>query len=157
MWTTGKAPPNLPPGVPPLLPNPYIMAPGLLHAYPVSPNPYHCHSCFHIMEFLTQFLTPHPQPQVYGYDDLQMLQTRIPLVSLVLLAGVTALCLMLMACSNKMIHRPSFQDYYSIPFATPQTALTGRDGSLTSNPYSGKTFYHPNHHTFLALSPSNRL
>uniref|UniRef100_A0A3Q2PDS0 Ubiquitin associated protein 2-like n=1 Tax=Fundulus heteroclitus TaxID=8078 RepID=A0A3Q2PDS0_FUNHE len=76
----GKAPPNLPPGVPPLLPNPYIMAPGLLHAYP---------------------------PQVYGYDDLQMLQTRIPL------------------------------DYYSIPFATPTTALTGREGSLTSNPYSG--------------------
>ncbi|XP_068431238.1 ubiquitin-associated protein 2-like isoform X3 [Clinocottus analis] len=77
---SGKAPPNLPPGVPPLLPNPYIMAPGLLHAYP---------------------------PQVYGYDDLQMLQTRIPL------------------------------DYYSIPFATPTTALTGRDGSLTNNPYSG--------------------
>ncbi|KAG9345379.1 hypothetical protein JZ751_009926, partial [Albula glossodonta] len=50
---SGKAPPNLPPGVPPLLPNPYIMAPGLLHAYPM-----------------------------YGYDDLQMLQTRIPLVSL---------------------------------------------------------------------------
>ncbi|XP_072531666.1 ubiquitin-associated protein 2-like isoform X2 [Salminus brasiliensis] len=74
---SGKAPPNLPPGVPPLLPNPYIMAPGLLHAYPV-----------------------------YGYDDLQMLQTRIPL------------------------------DYYSIPFATPTTALTGREGSLTSNPYS---------------------
>ncbi|KAM6903189.1 ubiquitin-associated protein 2-like isoform 3-T4 [Lycodopsis pacificus] len=78
--SSGKAPPNLPPGVPPLLPNPYIMAPGLLHAYP---------------------------PQVYGYDDLQMLQTRIPL------------------------------DYYSIPFAAPTAALTGRDGSLTSNPYSG--------------------
>ncbi|KAM6959127.1 ubiquitin-associated protein 2-like isoform 3-T4 [Aplochiton taeniatus] len=78
--SSGKAPPNLPPGVPPLLPNPYIMAPGLLHAYP---------------------------PQVYGYDDLQMLQTRIPL------------------------------DYYSIPFATQTTALTGRDGSLTNNPYSG--------------------
>ncbi|XP_058863462.1 ubiquitin-associated protein 2-like isoform X6 [Acipenser ruthenus] len=77
---SGKAPPNLPPGVPPLLPNPYIMAPGLLHAYP---------------------------PQVYGYDDLQMLQTRFPL------------------------------DYYSIPFATQATALTGRDGSLTSNPYPG--------------------
>uniref|UniRef100_A0A8C9T4Y2 Ubiquitin associated protein 2-like n=1 Tax=Scleropages formosus TaxID=113540 RepID=A0A8C9T4Y2_SCLFO len=60
-----KAPPNLPPGVPPLLPNPYIMAPGLLHAYPVS-------------------------------------------------------------------------DYYSIPFATPTTALTGREGSLTSNPYSAE-------------------
>ncbi|XP_051527707.1 ubiquitin-associated protein 2-like isoform X2 [Myxocyprinus asiaticus] len=75
---SGKAPPNLPPGVPPLLPNPYIMAPGLLHPY---------------------------APQVYGYDDL-MLQTRIPL------------------------------DYYSIPFATPTTALTGREGSLTSNPYS---------------------
>ncbi|XP_018592733.1 ubiquitin-associated protein 2-like isoform X15 [Scleropages formosus] len=79
--SSGKAPPNLPPGVPPLLPNPYIMAPGLLHAYP---------------------------PQVYGYDDLQMLQTRIPL------------------------------DYYSIPFATPTTALTGREGSLTSNPYSAE-------------------
>ncbi|XP_038822806.1 ubiquitin-associated protein 2-like isoform X7 [Salvelinus namaycush] len=78
--SSGKAPPNLPPGVPPLLPNPYIMAPGLLHAYP---------------------------PQVYGYDDLQMLQARIPL------------------------------DYYSIPFATPNTALTGRDGSLSNNPYSG--------------------
>ncbi|XP_051779226.1 ubiquitin-associated protein 2-like isoform X3 [Erpetoichthys calabaricus] len=77
--SSGKAPPNLPPGVPPLLPNPYIMAPGLLH-YP---------------------------PQVYGYDDLQMLQTRIPL------------------------------DYYSIPFATPTTALTGRDATLTNNPYSG--------------------
>uniref|UniRef100_A0A3B3ZCH3 UBA domain-containing protein n=1 Tax=Periophthalmus magnuspinnatus TaxID=409849 RepID=A0A3B3ZCH3_9GOBI len=46
-------------------------------------------------------------PQVYGYDDLQMLQTRIPL------------------------------DYYSIPFPTPTTALTGREGSLTNNPYSG--------------------
>ncbi|XP_041429721.1 ubiquitin-associated protein 2-like isoform X21 [Xenopus laevis] len=78
--TSGKAPPNLPPGVPPLLPNPYIMAPGLLHAYP---------------------------PQVYGYDDLQMLQTRFPL------------------------------DYYSIPFPTPSTPLTGRDGSLANNPYSG--------------------
>ncbi|XP_019723313.1 ubiquitin-associated protein 2-like isoform X7 [Hippocampus comes] len=77
---SGKAPPNLPPGVPPLLPNPYIMAPGLLHPYPT---------------------------QVYGYDDLQMLQTRIPL------------------------------DYYSIPFATPTTALTGREASLTNNPYSG--------------------
>ncbi|KAJ8290022.1 hypothetical protein GJAV_G00007840 [Gymnothorax javanicus] len=76
---SGKAPPNLPPGVPPLLPNPYIMAPGLLHAYP---------------------------PQMYGYDDLQMLQTRIPL------------------------------DYYGIPFAAPTTALTGREGNLTSNPYS---------------------
>lgn len=78
--TSGKAPPNLPPGVPPLLPNPYIMAPGLLPAY---------------------------QPQVYGYDDLQMLQTRFPL------------------------------DYYGIPFATPNTPLTGREASLSNNPYSG--------------------
>ncbi|XP_057684005.1 ubiquitin-associated protein 2-like isoform X5 [Corythoichthys intestinalis] len=78
--SSGKAPPNLPPGVPPLLPNPYIMAPGLLHPYPT---------------------------QVYGYDDLQMLQTRIPL------------------------------DYYGIPFATPTTALTSREAGLTNNPYSG--------------------
>uniref|UniRef100_A0A6Q2ZK50 UBA domain-containing protein n=1 Tax=Esox lucius TaxID=8010 RepID=A0A6Q2ZK50_ESOLU len=73
-----KAPPNLPPGVPPLLPNPYIMAPGLLHAYAVSAP-----LCFRMN---------------------------------------------LSACS---------QDYYSIPFATPNTALTGRDGSLSNNPYSG--------------------
>ncbi|KAK2081558.1 Ubiquitin-associated protein 2-like [Saguinus oedipus] len=78
--TSGKAPPSLSPGVPPLLPNPYIMAPGLLHAYP---------------------------PQVYDYDDLQMLQTKLPL------------------------------DYYSILFPTPTTLLTGGDGSLASNPYSG--------------------
>uniref|UniRef100_G1TP25 Ubiquitin associated protein 2 like n=1 Tax=Oryctolagus cuniculus TaxID=9986 RepID=G1TP25_RABIT len=51
-------------------------------------------------------MAPGP-PQVYGYDDLQMLQTRFPL------------------------------DYYSIPFPTPTTPLTGRDGSLASNPYSG--------------------
>uniref|UniRef100_F7I9T6 Ubiquitin associated protein 2 like n=1 Tax=Callithrix jacchus TaxID=9483 RepID=F7I9T6_CALJA len=30
-----------------------------------------------------------------------------------------------------------FLDYYSIPFPTPTTPLTGRDGSLASNPYSG--------------------
>lgn len=34
--------------------------------------------------------------------------------------------------------RLCLQDYYSIPFATPTTALTGREGSLTNNPYSGE-------------------
>lgn len=76
--TSGKAPPNLPQGVPPLLHNQYLVGPGgLLPAYPI-----------------------------YGYDELQMLQSRLPV------------------------------DYYGIPFATP-TALAGRDGSLTNNPYSG--------------------
>lgn len=37
IFSTGKAPPNLSQGVPPLLPNQYIMGPGgLLPAYPVS-------------------------------------------------------------------------------------------------------------------------
>ncbi|XP_036289440.1 ubiquitin-associated protein 2 isoform X10 [Pipistrellus kuhlii] len=59
--TSGKAPPNLPQGVPPLLPNQYLVGPGgLLPAYPI-----------------------------YGYDELQMLQSRLPV------------------------------DYYGIPFATP--------------------------------------
>ncbi|XP_047447532.1 ubiquitin-associated protein 2-like isoform X2 [Mugil cephalus] len=50
--TSGKAPPNLAQGVPPLLANQYIMGPGgLLPAY----------------------------PQIYGYEDLQMLQSRLPL------------------------------------------------------------------------------
>lgn len=95
--TIGKAPPNLPPGVPPLLPNPYIMAPGLLHAYPVGPSSDHCqrsplflsHYGDVNISFLDTLCFP-PQPQVYGYDDLQMLQTRIPLVSLGLLTGVTS-------------------------------------------------------------------
>ncbi|XP_053911111.1 ubiquitin-associated protein 2 isoform X7 [Cuculus canorus] len=77
--SSGKAPPNLPQGVPPLLHNQYIVGPGgLLPAY----------------------------PQIYGYDDLQMLQSRLPM------------------------------DYYGITFPAPAT-LTGREGSLASNPYSG--------------------
>nr|XP_021490099.1 ubiquitin-associated protein 2 isoform X5 [Meriones unguiculatus] len=59
--TSGKAPPNLPQGVPPLLHNQYLVGPGgLLPAYPI-----------------------------YGYDELQMLQSRLPM------------------------------DYYGIPFAAP--------------------------------------
>ncbi|XP_062313675.1 ubiquitin-associated protein 2a isoform X5 [Osmerus eperlanus] len=82
--STGKAPPNLSQGVPPLLPNQYIMGPGgLLPAY----------------------------PQIYGYEDLHMLQSRLPM--------------------------PSLQDYYGITFPGP-TALSGRDGSLANNPYSGE-------------------
>ncbi|KAM9590580.1 ubiquitin-associated protein 2-like isoform 34-T35 [Morphnus guianensis] len=77
--SSGKAPPNLPQGVPPLLHNQYIVGPGgLLPAY----------------------------PQIYGYEDLQMLQSRLPM------------------------------DYYGITFPAPAT-LTGRDGSLANNPYSG--------------------
>ncbi|XP_053909238.1 ubiquitin-associated protein 2-like isoform X2 [Cuculus canorus] len=76
--SSGKAPPNLSQGVPPLLHNQYIVGPGgLLPAYPI-----------------------------YGYDDLQMLQSRLPM------------------------------DYYGITFPAPAT-LTGRDGSLANNPYSG--------------------
>uniref|UniRef100_A0A9J7XDF2 Ubiquitin associated protein 2a n=2 Tax=Cyprinus carpio carpio TaxID=630221 RepID=A0A9J7XDF2_CYPCA len=75
----GKAPPNLSQGVPPLLPNQYIMGPGgLLPAYPI-----------------------------YGYEDLHMLQSRLPM------------------------------DYYGITFPGPTATLSGRDGSLASNPYSG--------------------
>ncbi|KAM4708451.1 LOW QUALITY PROTEIN: ubiquitin-associated protein 2 [Discoglossus pictus] len=76
--SSGKAPPNLPQGVPPLMHNQYIVGPGgLLPAYPI-----------------------------YGYDDLQMLQSRLPM------------------------------DYYGITFPAPAT-LTGRDGGLANNPYSG--------------------
>ncbi|XP_023571852.1 ubiquitin-associated protein 2 [Octodon degus] len=59
--TSGKVPPNLPQGLPPLLHNQYLVGPGgLLPAYPI-----------------------------YGYDELQMLQSRLPM------------------------------DYYGIPFAAP--------------------------------------
>uniref|UniRef100_A0A8V5H4B4 Uncharacterized protein n=1 Tax=Melopsittacus undulatus TaxID=13146 RepID=A0A8V5H4B4_MELUD len=76
--SSGKPSPNLPQGVPHLLHNQYIVGPGgLLPAYPI-----------------------------YGYDDLQMLQSRLPM------------------------------DYYGITFPAPAT-LTGRDGSLANNPYSG--------------------
>ncbi|XP_054473167.1 ubiquitin-associated protein 2a isoform X2 [Anoplopoma fimbria] len=83
--STGKAPPNLSQGVPPLLPSQYIMGPGgLLPAY----------------------------PQIYGYEDLHMLQSRLPM--------------------------PSLQDYYGITFPGPAATLSGRDGSLANNPYSGE-------------------
>ncbi|XP_028829448.1 ubiquitin-associated protein 2a isoform X2 [Denticeps clupeoides] len=79
--STSKAPPNLSQGVPPLVPNQYIMGPGgLLPAY----------------------------PQLYGYEDLHMLQSRLPM------------------------------DYYGITFPGPAATLSGRDGSLGSNPYSGE-------------------
>ncbi|XP_078104141.1 ubiquitin-associated protein 2a isoform X2 [Sander vitreus] len=82
--STGKAPPNLSQGVPPLLPNQYIMGPGgLLPAYPI-----------------------------YGYEDLHVLQSRLPM--------------------------PSLQDYYGITFPGPTATLSGRDGSLANNPYSGE-------------------
>lgn len=91
-----------------------------------------------------RFYFPSSQPQMYGYDDLQMLQTRFPLVSFVKPEG----CLtkirkynhksyFIMAC-GVFFYYFFFQDYYSIPFAAPTTALTGREGALTSNPYSGK-------------------
>ncbi|XP_016126818.1 ubiquitin-associated protein 2a [Sinocyclocheilus grahami] len=52
--SSGKTPPNLSQGVPPLLPNQYIMGPGgLLPAY----------------------------PQIYGYEDLHMLQSRLPMLT----------------------------------------------------------------------------
>ncbi|XP_078287306.1 ubiquitin-associated protein 2a isoform X2 [Rhinoraja longicauda] len=77
--SSGKAPPNLPQGVPPILHNQYIFGPGgLLPAYPI-----------------------------YGYDDLQVLQSRLPM------------------------------DYYGMAFPAPATALASRDGNLSSNPYSG--------------------
>ncbi|KAK7135459.1 hypothetical protein R3I94_014203 [Phoxinus phoxinus] len=50
--TSGKAPPNLAQGIPPLLASQYIMGPGgLLPAY----------------------------PPIYGYEDLQMMQSRLPM------------------------------------------------------------------------------
>uniref|UniRef100_A0A8C9XK13 Ubiquitin associated protein 2a n=1 Tax=Sander lucioperca TaxID=283035 RepID=A0A8C9XK13_SANLU len=91
---TGKAPPNLSQGVPPLLPNQYIMGPGgLLPAY----------------------------PQIYGYEDLHMLQSRLPM------------------------------DYYGITFPGPTATLSGRDGSLANNPYSGKE-----HSPFAGMTPPPR-
>ncbi|XP_051278454.1 ubiquitin-associated protein 2 isoform X3 [Dicentrarchus labrax] len=79
--TSGKAPPNLAQGVPPLLANQYIMGPGgLLPAYPFFPP-----------------LSLHQQ-QIYGYEDLQMLQSRLPM------------------------------DYYGVTFPGTTAAMPGRDG-----------------------------
>ncbi|XP_066500746.1 ubiquitin-associated protein 2b isoform X3 [Hoplias malabaricus] len=79
--TTAKAPPNLAQGVPPLLANQYIMGPGgLLPAY----------------------------PQIYGYEDLQMMQSRLPM------------------------------DYYGMTTFPGTNPLAARDGGLANNPYSGE-------------------
>uniref|UniRef100_A0A8C3V382 UBA domain-containing protein n=1 Tax=Catharus ustulatus TaxID=91951 RepID=A0A8C3V382_CATUS len=94
LMSSGKAPPNLPQGVPPLLHSQYIVGPGgLLPAYPI-----------------------------YGYDDLQMLQSRLPMIQS--RWNMTA-----QSCGLG-------GDYYGITFPAPAT-LTGRDGSLANNPYSG--------------------
>ncbi|XP_060787371.1 ubiquitin-associated protein 2b isoform X2 [Neoarius graeffei] len=83
--TSGKAPPNLPQGVPPLLANQYIMGPGgLLPAYPI-----------------------------YGYEDLQMMQSRLPI------------------------------DYYGMTAFPGTTPLAARDGGLANNPYSGEATKFP--------------
>ncbi|KAJ8338737.1 hypothetical protein SKAU_G00355230 [Synaphobranchus kaupii] len=88
--SSGKAPPNLSQGVPPLLPNQYIMGPGgLLPAY----------------------------PQIYGYEELHMLQSRMPM-------SLTPF---------------PVQDYYGIAFPGAMATLTGRDGTaLANSPYSGE-------------------
>ncbi|XP_012726163.2 ubiquitin-associated protein 2a isoform X1 [Fundulus heteroclitus] len=100
--STGKTPPNLSQGVPPLLPNQYIMGPGgLLPAY----------------------------PQIYGYEDLHMLQSRLPM--------------------------PSLQDYYGITFPGPTAALSGRDGSLASNPYSGDVTKFPRNDSTSPAPPTS--
>ncbi|XP_014890710.1 ubiquitin-associated protein 2a isoform X3 [Poecilia latipinna] len=99
--STGKTPPNLSQGVPPLLPNQYIMGPGgLLPAYPI-----------------------------YGYEDLHMLQSRLPM--------------------------PSLQDYYGITFPGPTAALSGRDGSLTNNPYSGDVAKFPRNDSTSPAPPTS--
>ncbi|XP_061673623.1 ubiquitin-associated protein 2-like isoform X2 [Syngnathoides biaculeatus] len=68
--SSGKAPPNLAQGVPPLLASQYIMGPGgLLPAYPI-----------------------------YGFEDLQMLQSRLPM------------------------------DYYGVAFPATTATIPGREG-----------------------------
>lgn len=165
VFTTGKAPPNLPPGVPPLLPNPYIMAPGLLHAYPVGPSSGRC-QCSPLflphygdanMCFWHTLVFP-PQPQVYGYDDLQMLQTRIPLVSLVWPTVVTFL--FLMACSKKLIplsSRITTASLLQLPRRHwPAETAAWRATLTLVRPPTG-WLPHPNYHTFQAPAASNRL
>ena len=88
--------------------------------------------------------------QIYGYEDLHMLQSRLPMVSLI----TTHLKQLVFSCPNAKVFQlvwllcgsspdpllslqPSLQDYYGITFPGP-TALSGRDGSLANNPYSGK-------------------
>jgi len=48
-------------------------------------------------------------PQIYGYEDLQMMQSRLPV------------------------------DYYGMTYPATTAAMQGRDGVLSSNPYSGET------------------
>ncbi|MEQ2159692.1 hypothetical protein GOODEAATRI_025643, partial [Goodea atripinnis] len=108
----GKAPPNLAQGVPPLLANQYIMGPGgLLPAY----------------------------PQIYGYEDLQMLQSRLPLVSLYfsLAVGITVVGHYLVTTFlNSSNISSSYQDYYGVTFPGATAPIPGRE-SLANNPYSG--------------------
>ncbi|XP_048359396.1 LOW QUALITY PROTEIN: ubiquitin-associated protein 2-like [Sphaerodactylus townsendi] len=118
--TSGKAPPNLPPGVPPLLPNPYIMAPGLLPAYPTK------HLQLPVLighGFQTFYYFGSPSLdtfQLVQYPSYSNSRTHVLTMTWVF---------------HRQARFPL--DYYSIPFPTPTTPLSGRDASLSSNPYSG--------------------
>lgn len=154
---TGKAPPNLSQGVPPLLPNQYIMGPGgLLPAYPVSrslviPTPTQFNvSCCHMHLFFDMFChlcncanVFFVLQQIYGYEDLHMLQSRLPMVSHIIQLLLSSVVIQISSCCGSSpdhlrFPQPSLQDYYGITFPGPTAALSGRDGSLANNPYSGK-------------------
>ncbi|KAL2092603.1 hypothetical protein ACEWY4_012401 [Coilia grayii] len=82
--TRNTGPPSATPGktLPPMMASQYIMSPGgLLPAY----------------------------PQIYGYEDMQMMQSRLPV------------------------------DYYGVTYPATTATIPGRDGVLASNPYSGET------------------
>lgn len=68
-------------------------------------------------------------PQIYGYEDLHMLQSRLPM--------------------------PSLQDYYGITFPGPTAALSGRDGSLANNPYSGDVTKFPRNDSTSPAPPTS--
>lgn len=82
--STGKSGvvPNIPPGVPPMIGTQYMISQGGL---------------------------PYFQPPVYGYEDVQLLQQRIPHMA---------------------------TGYYDMGFQAPTSLATGREGSLASVAYS---------------------
>lgn len=78
--------------------------------------------------------------QIYGYEDLHMLQSRLPMVSLKPSSlHLTWSCSSGSGLNLVLCSQPSLQDYYGITFPGPTATLSSRDGGLANNPYSGRS------------------
>lgn len=81
---------------------------------------------------------PHAPVQTADGEP-QFLALLLTFFSVVLPSAFEPVGLLCSTCPDPLPSlQPSLQDYYGITFPGPTATLSGRDGSLANNPYSGK-------------------